>query len=186
MANTFQRSRKLLANEILGKLKPMVRERDGLKWWTSNNKNEETANDVEITAYILMALLESSPKDDYSSIFNWLLKQRNNKGGFGSTHDTVVGLQALIKYAEKAPRSQDAHVKVHYVAKCDKCKNAKEHVLEVDNSNELILQKEEVCNCMLQLVIHLRTVPYEENVYGIYYKKYDTMKDRPDIPRIFG
>ncbi|XP_061388962.1 thioester-containing protein 1 allele R1-like [Musca vetustissima] len=148
MANTFQKARSNNeANRILEKLKRFTREGDGLKWWTKNNKNEESANDVEITAYILMALLEStssSMQSDYLPIYNWLLKQRNSKGGFGSTQDTVVGLQALIKYAEKSAHIQATNVKVQYVATCNQGKNRKEGLLTVDGDNELILQKEEL------------------------------------------
>ncbi|XP_073826202.1 thioester-containing protein 1 allele S1-like [Musca autumnalis] len=145
MANVFQKAGSSKdANVILEKLKPMARKGDGLKWWTKNNKNEETANDVEITSYILMALLESSPQEDYTSIYDWLLKQRNSKGGFGSTQDTVVGLQALIKYAEKASTTQNTNVKVQFVAKCGEDKNRKEGLITVDVSNELLLQSEEL------------------------------------------
>ncbi|XP_073826184.1 thioester-containing protein 1 allele R1-like isoform X1 [Musca autumnalis] len=147
MANVFQKAGSSNdANLILEKLKPEGRINNGLKWWTKNNKNEESANDVEITSYILMALLESSPHEDYSSIYNWLLKQRNSKGGFGSTQDTVVGLQALIKYAEKASTSQNTNVKVQFVAKCGEDKNRKEGLITVDVSNALILQSEELPN----------------------------------------
>ncbi|XP_075579145.1 alpha-2-macroglobulin-like protein 1 [Pelecanus crispus] len=60
--------------------------------------------EVEMTAYVLLAYL-SQPQvssDDLrtaSKIVRWLCKQQNPYGGFASTQDTVVGLQALAKYA---------------------------------------------------------------------------------------
>uniref|UniRef100_A0A1I8QF42 TEP1-F n=1 Tax=Stomoxys calcitrans TaxID=35570 RepID=A0A1I8QF42_STOCA len=144
MVNTFQKAGyEIQAKNILEKLDSMAREENGLKWWTSNNKNEESANDVEITAYILLAMPEG-PSSTYLPIFNWLIKQRTSKGGFGSTHDTVIGLQALIKYAGKLTPTQDNRVKVHYTACDSKEKNLKENIMQVDVDNELILQSEEL------------------------------------------
>ncbi|XP_072192295.1 alpha-2-macroglobulin-like protein 1 [Excalfactoria chinensis] len=60
--------------------------------------------DVEMTAYVLLALL-SKPnvtEADFttaSGIVDWLTRQQNAYGGFASTQDTVVALQALAKYA---------------------------------------------------------------------------------------
>nr|XP_013811703.1 PREDICTED: alpha-2-macroglobulin-like protein 1 [Apteryx mantelli mantelli] len=60
--------------------------------------------DVELTAYVLLALL-SKPNVTgadlitASGIVAWLNRQQNAYGGFASTQDTVVALQALAKYA---------------------------------------------------------------------------------------
>ncbi|XP_062426832.1 alpha-2-macroglobulin-like protein 1 [Rhea pennata] len=60
--------------------------------------------DVELTAYVLLALL-SKPNVTgadlitASGIVSWLNRQQNAYGGFASTQDTVVALQALSKYA---------------------------------------------------------------------------------------
>ncbi|NXK50750.1 A2ML1 protein, partial [Chauna torquata] len=60
--------------------------------------------DVELTAYVLLALL-SKPNitradlTTASGIVAWLTRQQNAYGGFSSTQDTVVALQALAKYA---------------------------------------------------------------------------------------
>uniref|UniRef100_A0A8C3NEG7 Uncharacterized protein n=1 Tax=Geospiza parvula TaxID=87175 RepID=A0A8C3NEG7_GEOPR len=60
--------------------------------------------EVEMTAYVLLAYLSQpsmSPADlgTASRIVRWLCKQQNPYGGFASTQDTVVALQALAKYA---------------------------------------------------------------------------------------
>ncbi|KAM9388182.1 alpha-2-macroglobulin-like protein 1 [Phaethornis superciliosus] len=60
--------------------------------------------DVELTAYVLLALV-SKPNITgadlitVSGIVAWLTRQQNAYGGFASTQDTVVALQALAKYA---------------------------------------------------------------------------------------
>ncbi|OXB56300.1 hypothetical protein ASZ78_002125 [Callipepla squamata] len=62
--------------------------------------------DVELTAYVLLAYL-SKPRlhardmKTAAGIVVWLTQQQNANGGFASTQDTVVALQALAKYAEK-------------------------------------------------------------------------------------
>ncbi|KAM4590158.1 alpha-2-macroglobulin-like protein 1 [Fundulus diaphanus] len=61
--------------------------------------------EVEMTAYVLLALLVSPPLEgfslDYTSgIVRWLAQKQNPYGGFSSTQDTVVALQALAKYAD--------------------------------------------------------------------------------------
>ncbi|CAM5081738.1 unnamed protein product [Natator depressus] len=59
--------------------------------------------DVELTAYVLLALLatEKVSKEEIASatgIVAWLARQQNAYGGFASTQDTVVALQALARY----------------------------------------------------------------------------------------
>uniref|UniRef100_A0A8C8E856 Alpha-macroglobulin-like TED domain-containing protein n=1 Tax=Otus sunia TaxID=257818 RepID=A0A8C8E856_9STRI len=60
--------------------------------------------DVELTAYVLLAVLSKpnvteSDLTTASGIVAWLTRQQNAYGGFASTQDTVVALQALAKYA---------------------------------------------------------------------------------------
>lgn len=89
-------------------------EHDGLKYWTRDNKrivkkaeswlryDQAPSAEVEITSYVLLAMLtENSGKAVSKSlpIIQWLTKQRNAYGGFSSTQDTVLALQALSKYA---------------------------------------------------------------------------------------
>uniref|UniRef100_A0A2K6UF66 Alpha-2-macroglobulin like 1 n=1 Tax=Saimiri boliviensis boliviensis TaxID=39432 RepID=A0A2K6UF66_SAIBB len=69
--------------------------------------SEPAALDVELTAYALLAQLAKpnlTQKEiaKATSILAWLAKQRNAYGGFSSTQDTVVALQALAKYATTA------------------------------------------------------------------------------------
>uniref|UniRef100_A0A2I3HZG3 Alpha-2-macroglobulin like 1 n=1 Tax=Nomascus leucogenys TaxID=61853 RepID=A0A2I3HZG3_NOMLE len=69
--------------------------------------SEPAAVDVELTAYALLAQLTKPSLTQKeiakaSSIVSWLAKQRNAYGGFSSTQDTVVALQALAKYATTA------------------------------------------------------------------------------------
>ena len=65
---------------------------------------------VETTGYAILALLESGDRLTARFAARWLVTQRNSSGGFGSTQDTVVGLQALIEFAVNARFDVDVDV----------------------------------------------------------------------------
>lgn len=77
---------------------------DQLKWWTRRSGNPDAQHsksiDIEITAYGLLALIRAGRLPEALPYFRWLLKQRNDQGGFVGTQDTVVGLEALAQYAK--------------------------------------------------------------------------------------
>lgn len=89
----------------------LAKQEDGRRWWSKDTKKDEEGSerswyhpkskDVEITSYMLMVLLEDSPAEESLPIIKWLIGQRNSNGGFSSTQDTVIGLQALTQFAEK-------------------------------------------------------------------------------------
>ncbi|XP_066470160.1 alpha-2-macroglobulin-like protein 1 [Tiliqua scincoides] len=71
---------------------------------SQNPWSEPDSVRVELTSYVLLALVtaETMSQEDRgkaTGIVTWLTKQRNAYGGFASTQDTVVALQALAKYA---------------------------------------------------------------------------------------
>ncbi|NXS87567.1 A2ML1 protein, partial [Erpornis zantholeuca] len=96
--------------------------------------------EVEMTAYVLLAYLSQpavSPADlgTASQIVRWLCKQQNPYGGFASTQDTVVALQALAKYSTLTHGSNgDFRVTV-----TSPKGTAQDFVL--DSSNRLVLQR---------------------------------------------
>lgn len=57
---------------------------------------------VEATGYATLALLRHGDLSNASRAARWLIGQRNAYGGFSSTQDTVVGLQALTEYSRTA------------------------------------------------------------------------------------
>ena len=67
---------------------------------------------VETTGYAALALLERRDTFNASRAARWLVGQRNAHGGFGSTQDTVVGLQALIASASRAKFDVDMTVEL--------------------------------------------------------------------------
>eukprot|EP00238_Polyblepharides_amylifera_P013739 CAMPEP_0196598400 /NCGR_PEP_ID=MMETSP1081-20130531/94299_1 /TAXON_ID=36882 /ORGANISM="Pyramimonas amylifera, Strain CCMP720" /LENGTH=1477 /DNA_ID=CAMNT_0041924091 /DNA_START=147 /DNA_END=4580 /DNA_ORIENTATION=+ len=56
------------------------------------------ASFIEISSYALLALVAGGRAGQAFPLARWLLTQRNAFGGFSSTQDTVVGLEALSEY----------------------------------------------------------------------------------------
>ena len=65
---------------------------------------------VETTGYATLALLERGDLISAANAGKWLVNQRNAYGGYGSTQDTVVGLQAMTKFAANARYNVDMTV----------------------------------------------------------------------------
>ncbi len=65
---------------------------------------------VETTAYAALALLALDRDLDAGRAIRWLAAQRNSSGGFGSTQDTVVALQAMTTAAGSSRDDIDAMV----------------------------------------------------------------------------
>ena len=59
----------------------------------------ETSTEVEATAYAVLALVGAGDTSGAYPGARWLLMRRNARGGFQSTQDTVVALEALGAYA---------------------------------------------------------------------------------------
>lgn len=57
--------------------------------------------EVEATAYSLLTLVLRSELDSAIPVLRWLISQQNSNGGFSSTQDTVIGLQALGAIAQR-------------------------------------------------------------------------------------
>ncbi|KAI7792335.1 alpha-2-macroglobulin-like protein 1 [Triplophysa rosa] len=95
-----QEMRQMLISNLDNRVK-----RDGVgRYWTQTNGQLTGSLDVEMTSYVLLALLSGptlpSFELDYSAtIVHWLAKKQNAFGGFSSSQDTVVALHALAKYS---------------------------------------------------------------------------------------
>ena len=71
---------------------------------------------IETTAYATLALLEHGDRSNASSSARWLVTRRNPSGGFGSTQDTVVALQALTEFSVGSVADVDMTIVFRLVA----------------------------------------------------------------------
>lgn len=116
---------------------------DALKWWrksvpsSSSSQDTKTIN-IEITAYGLLTLSNANKSTEAFPYFKWLLTQRNEHGGFEGTQDTVVGLHALAKIAERiSPKENNIQIVVL-------ARGADETRLSVNKENALTFQSVEL------------------------------------------
>ncbi|XP_062505967.1 C3 and PZP-like alpha-2-macroglobulin domain-containing protein 8 isoform X2 [Corticium candelabrum] len=90
--------------------------------------------DVEATAYASLAFIDRGNIAYSLQIVRWLIKQRNPRGGFKSTQDTMVALQALSEYAKLTV--SDGRV----VARVSLNANQLTETLSLDPSNAMQVQ----------------------------------------------
>jgi CD109 antigen len=72
----------------------------------------ERSTAIEATGYATLALNAHGDRLNASRAARWLVTRRNAYGGFGSTQDTVVALQALTEHAAGAAADVDLTVTV--------------------------------------------------------------------------
>ncbi|XP_045930043.1 alpha-2-macroglobulin-like, partial [Micropterus dolomieu] len=88
---------------LLKHLDTVASNQGGFLYWSQTATETSASLSVEISSYVLLARLSGSPAAEdlgaATSIVRWLTGQQNYYGGFSSTQDTVVALQALALYA---------------------------------------------------------------------------------------
>uniref|UniRef100_A0AAR2L2V8 NTR domain-containing protein n=1 Tax=Pygocentrus nattereri TaxID=42514 RepID=A0AAR2L2V8_PYGNA len=92
--------------QLLKKLDGIAISGDGRLYWSQSASDDSDSLSVEISSYVLLAVLTTSEVTaadlGYANrIVSWLVRQQNPYGGFSSTQDTVVALQALALYSTK-------------------------------------------------------------------------------------
>jgi len=140
---------------LLEKLDKKALRRSGNIYWTDGkpslyekrgivrcfNAPKKSIN-IETTAYALMAYTQGDKmygsRLDHLNIVRWMADQRNPRGGFSSTQDTCVGLQALAQYAASIFSSK---MNINIDFESNKSPFTTDHVLKIDDENRLVLQK---------------------------------------------
>ena len=105
-------------------------EKDKSNPWSSLT----TSVDVEMTAYALLTFLQRGLVIEALPIMKWMVANRNSNGGFSSTQDTVIGLYALAKLAEKITvPNTNINVKIKHDAGAE--------TFSLSRENAMVLQK---------------------------------------------
>lgn len=91
------------ARRVQQKLKDIANCDNKKCFWNANggrgSVGKAMAESVETTAYALLTMLSVRDMKTAKLAANWLTEQRKYGGGFQSTQDTVVALEALTKYS---------------------------------------------------------------------------------------
>ncbi|KAM5165172.1 CD109 antigen-like [Mantella aurantiaca] len=114
------------------------------KYWSSPIENTfyywmPRTSDIETAAYALLCYYYQNRIEDGILVMKWLNQQRNHLGGFISTQDTVMALQALSKFMLLS-QSNETSVTLS-ITELD-VKTLK--VFEINNENLLFLQSEQI------------------------------------------
>ncbi|XP_043115318.1 alpha-2-macroglobulin-like isoform X2 [Puntigrus tetrazona] len=125
-----------------------------LHWSQSASADDSDSLAVEISSYVLLASLtaDSLTTADLgfaNRIVSWLVKQQNAYGGFSSTQDTVVALQALSLYATKV-FSSDGSSTVTVQSAEDT------HHFDVNQDNKLLYQEKQLQNVPAKYSIEVK------------------------------
>ncbi|XP_068577890.1 CD109 antigen-like [Cebidichthys violaceus] len=93
-----------VADTALNELSRRADHRDGFRMWGSSaglesHDRQTRSAQIEMVSYVLLALYWRGSLVEAIEILKWLSEQRNHLGGYGTTQDTVVALQALAFYA---------------------------------------------------------------------------------------
>uniref|UniRef100_A0A8K9XS69 Alpha-macroglobulin receptor-binding domain-containing protein n=1 Tax=Oncorhynchus mykiss TaxID=8022 RepID=A0A8K9XS69_ONCMY len=126
--------------QLLQHLDTIALQEGGVLHWTQTSSETSASLAVEISSYVLLASLSASPLSTtdlgYASrIIRWLVRQQNAYGGFSSTQDTVVALQALALYSTRVYSREGAStVTVH-------SPSGAQHLFEVNQNNKLLYQE---------------------------------------------
>ncbi|XP_053957332.1 thioester-containing protein 1 allele R1 [Anastrepha ludens] len=141
---------------FLQRLDAMAVNEDGKKWWNKTAPiaegpspwyNRTRSVNIEISSYAALALLENNLIGDALPVLKWLADQRNAFGGFVSSQDTVVGIQALMAFAARfSSQANNVQVSVQYG-------QGAETTLNVNGENSLALQSYELPNTVKNLTI---------------------------------
>ena len=110
-----------------------------LFWQEDTTSSVVVSKDVEITAYNLLTLVKHERLPEALKVIKWLTTQRNANGGFKSTQDTMIAMQALAEYSLKISK-EDNDLTVNI----DAGKESKDFVITEDT--ELLLQMEKLEN----------------------------------------
>ncbi|RXN03911.1 alpha-2-macroglobulin-like protein [Labeo rohita] len=138
-----------------------------LHWSQSGSADDSDSLAVEISSYVLLAVLTTdsvTPADlgFANRIVSWLVKQQNAYGGFSSTQDTVVALQALSLYATKVFSSEGSSTVTVQSA-------GDTHYFDVNQDNKLLYQEKQLQNVPAKYSIEVKgSTCVSVQVYAVY------------------
>ncbi|KAL5016375.1 hypothetical protein ScPMuIL_005964 [Solemya velum] len=137
------------ASDMFTRLDTRAIVEDGMKHWqkseapstsTSHWKplhQQSRSADIEMTSYALLVYTNTNDYTGGIPIMKWITTQRNSNGGFRSTQDTVLGLQALSEFATSMfSNNGSMHITV--------TAGNVTHEFDISRQNALILQSFEI------------------------------------------
>ncbi|XP_072264625.1 CD109 antigen-like [Pyxicephalus adspersus] len=115
------------------------------KYWSSPSENmyyfywTPRTTDIETAAYALLSYYHQNRIEDGIYVMKWLSQQRNHLGGFISTQDTIIALQALSKFMLLAPSNETS-----LTLSVSELNAKKPKEFEINSENVMLLQSEQI------------------------------------------
>ncbi|XP_033743827.1 CD109 antigen-like isoform X3 [Pecten maximus] len=139
-----------VSGSVFHKLMASAIRKDGMTHWHEPESARPTSShywspphqqskpvDIEMTSYGLMVFAQNSQFTEGLPFMKWITKQRNPNGGFSSTQDTVVALQALSEFS-RIGYSDHFDMQIGITA------GQVTHMFNVTRQNALVLQSLEL------------------------------------------
>ncbi|KAK2864229.1 hypothetical protein Q7C36_003383 [Tachysurus vachellii] len=116
---------------------------DGVPMWSSGGSSvseswQPRSADIEMASYALLSLYMLGSVEYALSLMKWLSQQRNHLGGYGSTQDTVIALQALSAFASLS-NTMDINLNIKVTSK-----TATVATFVIEQNNYLLYQSQEI------------------------------------------
>merc|ERR1712192_147778 len=131
----------------------IVRPETACRWYWGCRASSES---VEMTAYMIQSLVLRGRAGEAVDSVKWLGKQRNSQGGFVSTQDTVVALQALSMYSQNITSIPlDMTLTVSHTTPTEATREEL-GVFRMEETNKLLLRSQSVPDLPRQLTVETK------------------------------
>lgn len=138
------------ANEALNQIMSRATQKAGyVQWMVANKWSGESEANIEIAAYVLLSFslrTEEAAQNDALPVFVGIQREMSETGGFSTTQDTVIGIQAMSAFAVNPGAGDELNLAVSLKAYDDQGNLVKtlSDGLRVSNENRMIVQIENV------------------------------------------
>ncbi|NXX84199.1 CD109 protein, partial [Urocolius indicus] len=152
------------AKEALNVLNQRAEHQGEFRFWITpaseiSDSWQPRSIDIELAAYALLSHFHQDRLAEGIPIMKWLSQQRNHLGGFSSTQDTVVALQALSVFATLTTAGKtDMDVTVTAPSL------EMPEIFSIDTQNRFLLQTKEIAPAQLMTI----TVAAEGTGFAVF------------------
>merc|ERR1711963_646092 len=116
-----------------------------------------SSESVEMTAYMIQSLVLRGRAGEAVESVKWLSRQRNSRGGFVSTQDTVVALQALSMYSRNVTSTPvDLTVTISNSIPHEGEDVSRLGVFSISETDKLLLRRQTVPNLPSKLTVETK------------------------------
>ncbi|KAK3768403.1 hypothetical protein RRG08_048500, partial [Elysia crispata] len=144
----FQLAGSPQAQPVLDRLETMAVKEGAMRYWHKteapkakqgswHSPHSTKAIDTEMTSYVLLTYALKADKVGGKGIMQWVAQQRNPNGGFTSTQDTVVALNALSQFTKMTTGN---NYNIHITTLLD---SVPTYTFDITDANFLLLQTQE-------------------------------------------